>query len=344
MLPAPSLPGSACRAVRLRRLGAALFPLVWLLIASFGLLPAARAEEVVVHAGLQLSGTVNWEADTMRHYGFDKDNGFRLEVTDVGVGPAAQMALLSGGVDMIVSDWLWVARQRALGKDLVFIPYSTAVGALMVPRKSRAKTLADLKGKTIGVAGGPIDKSWLILRAYATKVEGFDLAGETKQVFAAPPLVYKAALDGDVKAALNFWNFGARMKAAGMKPLIDVTKAAAALGLDPAQPLLGYVVRGEVLAAHPGLADGIYFASRQAKAYLANYPEAFERLKPMMKVNSKAEFKALKAGYIAGIPFNEPVDEAAAGRMLTLMRSLGGTELLGDLTSLPDGVFYRVHH
>lgn len=328
----------------LRWLHASLFRMVLMLVAGAASMAGASAAEVVVRAGLQLSGTVNWEADTIRHFGLDKAHGFTLEVTDVGAGPAGQVALLSGGVDMIVSDWLWVARQRALGKDLVFIPYSRAVGALMVPGKSRAKTLADLKGKTIGVAGGPLDKSWLILRAYATRVEGFDLAAETKQVFAAPPLIYKAALDGEFGAALNFWNFGARMESAGMKPLVDVSKAAVALGLDPGQPLLGYVVRGELLAAHPGLADGIYLASRRAKSYLASNPDAFLRLKPMMKPQSEAEFQALKAGYIAGIPVNQPVNEAAAGRLLALMRTLGGPDLVGDLTNLPAGVFYRVRN
>ncbi|HLP66047.1 MAG TPA: ABC transporter substrate-binding protein, partial [Rhizobium sp.] len=173
------------------------------------------AETPAVRAALQLSGTVNWEADTIRHYGFDKANGFSMVVTDIAGAPAAQIALVAGEVDMIVSDWLWVARERAGGRDFVFIPYSRAVGGLMVPAGSQAKTLADLKGQKIGVAGSPIDKSWLILRAYAQKVEHFDLADSTEQVFGAPPLIYKAALGGELQGALNFWNFGARMQAAG---------------------------------------------------------------------------------------------------------------------------------
>ena len=35
--------------------------------------------------------------------------------------------------DVIVSDWLWVGRERTLGDDLVFYPYSSALGAVMVP-------------------------------------------------------------------------------------------------------------------------------------------------------------------------------------------------------------------
>ena len=220
-------------------------------------LAPVRAAPPVLRAALQLSGTVNWEADTIRHYGLDTSNGFSLEVIDVAGAPAAQIALLAGDVDMIVPDWLWVARERVAGRDFVFIPYSRAVGGLMVPADSPAKTLADLKGGKIGVAGSPIDKSWLILRAYAQKVEGIDLSATTEQLFGAPPLIYKAALDGELQGALNFWNFGARMQAAGMRTLVSVEQAAQALGLDPETPLLGYVVRGPVLKASPRLGEAI---------------------------------------------------------------------------------------
>lgn len=301
---------------------------------------ADGAAKPTVRAALQLSGTVNWEADTIRHYGFDEKNGFSLSVSDVAGTPAAQIALMAGEVDMIVSDWLWVARERAKGRDLVFIPYSKSVGGLMVWDKSPAKALADFKGQKIGVAGGPIDKSWLILRAYAQKVEHFDLAKETEQVFGAPPLIYKAALGGEVQGAINFWNFGARMEAAGMKTLLPIGDAAAALGLDPQTPLLGYVVRGEVLKASPDLAGKIATASRMAKEKLAADPVAWDRIRPMMNAATDKDFEALKAGFIAGTPTPGPVDEAAASRMLALMAELGGEELVGDLKSLPSGVFY----
>ncbi|MGD9479736.1 ABC transporter substrate-binding protein [Shinella sp. G-2] len=304
-------------------------------------LAPVRAAPPVLRAALQLSGTVNWEADTIRHYGLDTSNGFSLEVIDVAGAPAAQIALLAGDVDMIVSDWLWVARERAAGRDFVFIPYSRAVGGLMVPADSPAKTLADLKGGKIGVAGSPIDKSWLILRAYAQKVEGIDLSATTEQLFGAPPLIYKAALDGELQGALNFWNFGARMQAAGMRTLVSVEQAAQALGLDPETPLLGYVVRGPVLKASPRLGEAIAAASREAKERLASDPAAWERIRPMMKAANDAEFEALRAGFLAGIPKRGPVDEAAAARMLALMTKLGGADLVGDLKELPDGVFHH---
>ena len=55
--------------------------------------------------------------------------------------------MLAGEIDMIVSDWLWVSRQRSEGVDLTLAPYSTAVGAIMVRQGSPIRTIADLKGK-----------------------------------------------------------------------------------------------------------------------------------------------------------------------------------------------------
>ena len=104
------------------------------------------------------------------------------------------------------------------------IPYSKAVGGVMVPVDSKVQTLADLKGTQIGIAGGPVDKSWIILRALALK-QGFDIAGETSQVFGAPPIIFKAGMDGEVAGVINFWNFMAKQKMAGMREVVSVEDA-----------------------------------------------------------------------------------------------------------------------
>ena len=220
----------------------------------------ALAGTPVLRIAAQEAGTVNWELDTIAHYRLDEENGFAMEIQPVAAGPAGQVAFQGGAADVIVSDWIWVARQRAAGKDFVMLPYSKAVGGVMVPADSPARSLADLAGGKIGIAGGPVDKSWLILRAYAEKEYGLDLARGTEQVFGAPPLIFKAALDGDVDGAVNYWHFMAKMKAAGMRELISVADAASALGLDPETPLLGYVFKGEAVAADPELARS--FAAR----------------------------------------------------------------------------------
>lgn len=283
-------------------------------------------------------GTVNWELNTITHHGFDTANGFSLQVLGMAGGSAAKVAFQGGTADVMVSDWLWVARQRAAGKDNVFIPYSKAVGGVVVRADSTAQTLADLVGQKIGIAGGPLDKSWLILRAYAAQEYGIDLMAQTQQVYAAPPLIFKSALSGKTDAAINFWHFMAKMEAAGMRKLVDIGDAAGALGLNPETPLLGYVVKGDL---DPELIRGLQKASQSAKDLLARDDAEWDRLRSEMNTKNDMEFEALKAGFRAGIPTSQQIDEADADRMLRLMVLLGGEKLLGSATQLPTGVFLK---
>lgn len=308
---------------------------VWATLAPAQDMPTIRAAVLKI-------GTVNWELATITENGLDKKHGFVLDVQPYADNGATRIAVEGGEADMAVADWIWVARQRAAGKDYVFIPYSKAVGSVVVPGNSAATTLEDLKGGKIGIAGGPLDKSWLILQAYAKQEYGFDLKAETEQVYGAPPLIFKSGLGDEYAGAINFWHFLAKMKAAGMKELISVETAGQALGLDTNTPLLGYFFKEGFLAENPELAQSFYAASRDAKEMLASDPAAWEAIRPRMNANSDAQFDQLKADWIAGIPARGPVDAEAAGKMLSLMAELGGADLVGEATTVPDGLFAQI--
>lgn len=300
----------------------------------------AFAESPVISIGTLENGTVNWELQTILEQGLDRENGFKLDVVPLAGNPATQIAMQGGEVDSIVSDWLWVARQRASGADFTFLPYSTAVGGLVVPEDSDVQDLADLEGQKIGIAGGPVDKSWLILRAWNRQQNGEDLADVTQQVFGAPPVIRNAAETGEIAGAVNFWHYLAKMKAGGMREVISVSKAAADLGLDPTTPLLGYVLRDSWIEEHPELAQGLATASRQAKELLAGDDAVWEDIRPIMNAADDAEFEALREGWRAGIPPQGDVDRGNAQRMFSIMADLGGEELTGGLTELPEGLFW----
>ncbi|WP_299507764.1 ABC transporter substrate-binding protein [uncultured Roseobacter sp.] len=304
--------------------------------------PAFAEEPPTIRAAVLKIGTVNWELATITENGLDRANDFVLDVQPYADNGATRIAVEGGEADMAVADWIWVARQRAAGKDYVFIPYSRAVGGVVVPEESTAQTLEDLKGGKIGIAGGPLDKSWLILRAYAQQQYGMDLKADTEQVYGAPPLIFKSAMGDEYAGAINFWHFLAKNKAAGMRELISVETAGQALGLDTDTPLLGYYMKESFLADHPGLAQAFFEASRAAKDKLATSDAAWEAVRPRMNVRSDAQFDQLKSDWIAGIPARGPVNAAAAEKMLVLMRDLGGPELVGEATSLPDGLFADV--
>src|SRR3546814_3434319 len=123
---------------------------------------SARTQDLPeIRVGTLEFGTVNWELEVIGD-GLDRENGFVLSPVVLADKDAAAIAFQSGEVDAIVTDWIWVARQRAEGRDFTFVPYSVAVGALMADPATGIRSIADLKGKRIGIAGGPDDKSWVL--------------------------------------------------------------------------------------------------------------------------------------------------------------------------------------
>src|SRR5215813_8316293 len=134
--------------------------------------PATAADTVRIAA--QKTGTLAWELAVVRAQGLDRQAGLDIVTTELAAPEAGKIALRGGSADVIVSDWLWVSRERALGGKVVFYPYPSAVGAVMAAARSPIHALADIKGRSLAVAGGPLDKSWLLLQA-ALKQDGVEL-------------------------------------------------------------------------------------------------------------------------------------------------------------------------
>src|ERR1700716_4362361 len=199
-----------------------LFARILLATAAFAGVSAApsRAAETI-RLAVQKTGTFTWELAVIRAHGLDRQANLLLQVNELASPEAGKIALRGGGADVIVSDWLWVSRERGLGAKLTFYPYSSALGAVMVPNVSSIRTLTDLKGRKLAVAGGPIDKNWLLLRA-SMKQDGIDLKSESTILYGAPPLLAAKTLSGEMDATVNYWNFCAALEAKGLRRLIGI--------------------------------------------------------------------------------------------------------------------------
>lgn len=325
----------APRRSRSRALPAAIFVLVSALAA-----PVAGAAPTVRLAILQF-GTVAWEVDVIVRRALDAAHGVALDVRRVATKNAAAIALNAGEADVIVTDWIWVSRQRDAGFDYTFVPYSVAAGSLMV-HDGGVESVADLEGRTIGVAGGPVDKSWLLLRAWAIERLGRDLDGAVRAVHGAPPLLQEKFLQGEFDGVLNFWNYAARLRALGMRELIRVQDILPALGVPGRLPLIGYVFGEEWARANRPALDGFLAASAAARRVMRESDDEWELLRPLVRAADDDALAALRDGYRAGLPTGTPAEhEASIREAYAIVARLGGRDLVGSAVELAPGTVWR---
>lgn len=300
-----------------------------------------QAATTKIRVGVLAYGTVNWELDTVRHHGLDRAEGVELVVTKLSGKNATAIALQGGAVDAIVTDWIWVSRQRSSGADFTFVPHSVAVGGLMVRPDAGIESLDDLRGRKIGIAGGPVDKSWLMLRAFAKKKIGIDLLDVVEPTYAAPPLLNIILLKREIPAVLNFWHYTARLKAAGMTEMVSVDELLAALGVEGQPPLIGWVFSEKWAASNTDTTQSFLRSLRAAKKMLASSDSEWERIRPLTKAENEETFIALRDSYRAGIPksFGDG-NIVAAEQLFSTLAKYGGRDLVGDNASLAAGTFW----
>ena len=302
--------------------------------AAAGALPALRL-------GILQFGTVQWLAVTIRAQGLDAAHGFALETVLLASNDAARVALMAGSADVAVTDWLFVARERQQDTALSFAPFSAAAGGVMVPQDSTVRSLADLRGRRLGVAGGANDRSWLLVQAAARR-EGIDLAREARPSYGAPPLLGAKLAQGELDALLTFWNFEARLEAQGFREAISVSDCARALGLPADLDLLGFVFHSDWAAANRPAIDGFLAAAAEAQSRLAADPGTWAALRPLMQLPpgepGEAVFEALRRRFLAGVVHPDAsAQRGAAVRALAILREGDDAALPG---ALPVGVFW----
>ncbi|MDQ0467142.1 ABC transporter substrate-binding protein [Labrys wisconsinensis] len=306
--------------------------------------PAAAAGAQPVRVGVLQFGTVSWEIETIRRQGFDAARGLEVQPVRLASSDAARIAFQAGAVDAIVSDLLLAARLRAEGRAILYAPFSATEGAVMVPAASPIRGVADLAGRSIGVAGGALDKSWLLLQAHARRAAGIDLAGAARPAYGAPPLLTEKLETGELDAALLYWNFCARLEAKGFRRLIGADELARGFGVTGPLALVGYVFAEPFVAGRPAALAAFLAASRQAKALLAGADAgadaAWTAIRPLMQAEDEAAFQALRRRFVEGIP-HRPIaaEQADAQRLYAVLAEIGGEKLVGSARSLPPGLY-----
>ena len=86
-----------------------------------------RLEAETIKVGSLQYGSVNWELKLIKELELDKKYNFNLEIVELASKTSQLIALQGGSVDLIVTDWFWVSRQRSEGRLFSFVPHSMVV-------------------------------------------------------------------------------------------------------------------------------------------------------------------------------------------------------------------------
>lgn len=316
------------------------WPLRLLTIATAVLVSASAFAADRIRIATQKTGTFAWELAVIRDHGLDRKAGLELVVTEFASTEAGKIALKSGSADIIVSDWLWVARDRALGGQLVFRPFASTLGAVMVRAGSGINDVADLKGKRLAVAGGPLDKSWLMLQALARR-SGVDLRKDASVVYGAPPLLSQKALQGEQDATLTFWNFAAVLEGKGFARAIDVADVQRRLGARDQVAILGYVFDGAWAEKHRPAVERFLRVAHEAKEMLAASAAEWAKLGSRIGISDPALLAIFRERYARGIPRRSVEEEERDARVLyRVLAEIGGAELVGPAQALDKDTFW----
>jgi NitT/TauT family transport system substrate-binding protein len=301
---------------------------------------SSRASEII-RVAVQRSGTFGWELAVIRAHGLDRQANLSIQVNELVSPEAGKIALRGGSADVVVSDWLWVSRERGLGAKLTFYPYSSALGAVMIPKVSSIRTLTDLKGRKVAVAGGPIDKNWLLLRA-SMKQDGIDLTSESTIVYGAPSLLTAKALGGEIDATVNYWNFCAALEAKGFRRLTGIEDLLPKLGAKGRTAMIGYVFDERWANQNHDAISRFIAMTREAKQILATSDAEWEKIAPLTGASDTTTLRAYRDRYRDGIPRRSIAEEEADARVLyRVLAAIGGPEIVGPAQELDPGTFYH---
>lgn len=135
--------------------------------------------------------------------GFDEKYGFNLQVQAIGNLSGQWNALRSGGFDLVMGNFLDVARQHKEGLKARAIQFCYNYSDPIVTDASKTyRKLSDLKGASVGVSKVtflPV----LLYRVGGKKAYGFDLVTDAKISEASPSLLPEMLRNGKLDATYS---------------------------------------------------------------------------------------------------------------------------------------------
>ena len=225
--------------------------------------------------------------------GFFRAEGLNVKIVPAVSGATAIAGQLSGKYDVVLGNYVSYILADARGGRFRILAPGSAEGpedsVLLVPPRSPIQSVADLKGKTIGVNALGNIGTLLITSVLAGNAMG--VTGDHIHFKAVPfPEMTHALLTGQIDAAWMVEPFVTYAEMTGAQPLADTDQ-----GTTQNLPIAGYMVTQSWEQKYPGTAAAFRRALREGQAIAAtNDPAVYRGLEAFARIPaSVADLTAL---------------------------------------------------
>jgi NitT/TauT family transport system substrate-binding protein len=299
-----------------------------------------------MRARFEHNGSPRYLLYTIKRFGFDRRHGFHLDVQLVSDELESGMETIrdrlhEGDTDLVDTDYISVARERAAGANIVAVhPYGRTVGGLVAPEESDIAGLADLSGHRLGVTHR-LDKNWILTRAACREYHGFD-PDETATLVEATSRddLTRLIREGEVDAGFQFWPLVPELT--GIGPYAEVLSVSDLVqrlaGTDDKLPIATFVTGKSYLDAHPDAVRGFAAAARDATDLLVTMDDPWVDIDQRLMADSTVT-SAVREGW-RDMVVRDWDEKSVAGmyRLFDRLHAVVGADALG-LDAIPDGTF-----
>ena len=268
------------------------FSIVWILSWSS---PAVAAEARKIKLGILQTGSQDFVHDVMEQQKLLQKYNIPYERVPLLNPPALHIMIAEKSVDIGYGGLTAMARARAEGKGtLVIFGIFSPVNALLVPKDSPVKSLADLRGKRVGNFGGPGSATTSIFMAIAKRWHGLDLQRDLELITAPGPALIGLLDRGELAAALMGTTESLRFPLTGKYRVIMDLSAEWEKRAGRAPAHVTIATNEDFAKAHPDILKRYLRAYLDAVKYVRGHPEVWADYAKRIKLTEPGAAAALR--------------------------------------------------
>ena len=234
-------------------------------------------------------------------------------------------------VDIGFAGFTTMATARSEGKDLIVVHgVFSPVNMVFVAKDSPIRSLRDLKGKKLGVFGGPGSTTFVFLAVLAKKWNGIDLFRDVELVSAPAPALIELLDRGEVDAALLGTTESIRMFAQQrFSVLLDLSDEYKAHQGGRAPAHVTVATSEQFARANPDIVRDYLKAYEATVMYIRAHPEVWGEYAKSINVEDAREIRLLLEKMLPNIVDSWDDDQIAVQKdYLNLVHEIVGDSVL----------------